>query len=114
MNRNEWITYGVIFVVIVIAIIILLPKSPEPLTEEDVAICIGENSVLYVQLGCSHCEDQEDMFGDYVEHLNRVDCFYEREKCTEDEISATPTWMIGGDKYEGVQSIETLKNLTGC
>ena len=44
--------------------------------------------------------------------LNVIDCFYEQEKCT--NIQYTPTWIINGQKYEGFQSIEKLKELTGC
>ena len=74
--------------------------------------CIAENSKLYVQLGCHACETQEDMFGDDYEKLDIVDCFYERDKCS--EITHTPTWIINNQKHVGVQSIEELKELTGC
>ncbi len=110
MKRNNWVTLAVLVVVIVAVIIILINPIPE--TPEEVAKCIGKNSVLYIQLGCSACKVQEDMFGENYQYLNKIDCFFEQDKCT--DITATPTWLIKGKKYEGVQSIEKLKELTGC
>ena len=106
---------GLVTVIIILAVIIfavLIMDTPVPETPEEVAKCIGENSVLYVQLGCSHCKTQEDMFGDNYKYLNVIDCFYERDKCS--EISGTPAWIIDDEEHSGVQSIEKLKELTGC
>ena len=52
------------------------------------------------------------MFGKNRQYLNTIDCWYEREKCL--GIQSTPSWIIKGEKYIGVQSIEKLKELTGC
>lgn len=112
MKKSSWITIGILIAVIILAYFLINKQKPE--TPEAVAKCIGEKSELYVQLGCSHCKDQEEMFGENLKYLNRIDCFYEREKCAEKEIAGTPTWIIGGEKYEGVKSIEKLKELTGC
>jgi len=110
MKKNNLITFVIIIAIIIFAFFAINKSSPE--TTEEIAKCIGENSVLYTQLGCSHCEEQEEMFGDHLQYLNVIDCFYERDKC--DEIIATPTWIIDGEKYEGVQTIEKLQELTGC
>ena len=104
----------IVIVVIIIFLIINYYNKPKQETPEAVAKCIGEKSILYVQIGCSHCKDQEDTFGDNLKYLNIIDCFYEKDKCIEKEITGTPTWIINGEKMEGVQSIEKLKELTGC
>jgi hypothetical protein len=96
--------------VILLSIIILYKPNPE--TSEEIAKCIGKNSELYVQLGCHACKSQEKMFGENYQYLNTIDCFYEGEKCL--GIQYTPTWIIKGEKYEKVQDIEKLKELTGC
>lgn len=111
MKKGTWITISIIVVVILIAIFVT--KKPESMTTEEVAKCIGDKSTLYVQLGCPHCKTQEEMFGDNVKFLNEVDCFFERDKCG-DAINATPTWVISGRYYEGIQSIDNLKTYTGC
>jgi hypothetical protein len=110
MKRNTIINFVIILLVIVLVIFILNRKAPT--IDTNVAKCIGTNSQLYTQLGCSHCKTQEDMFGSNLKYLNITDCFYEQDKCT--NITATPTWIIKGQTYLGVQSIETLQNLTGC
>jgi len=112
IKKSDVITWTIILVIVLFAFIILRNPAPIPITDEEIAICIGKNSVLYVQLGCPHCDDQEEMFGEYKKHLNIIDCFYENDKC--ENISGTPTWKIKGDLYSKVQSIETLKELTGC
>ncbi|MFH1585281.1 MAG: hypothetical protein ABIB79_00755 [archaeon] len=110
MKKSNIITILIILWVVTLSIIIL--KSSPTSVDEKIVKCIGENSVLYVQLGCHACEVQEELFGDNYQYLNVVDCFYDRNKCS--EISATPTWIINGETYKGVQSIDELKNITGC
>lgn len=112
MKKENWITIAIIVAVIILAYFLINKAKPQ--TSEELAKCIGEKSKLYVQLGCPHCKIQEDMFGDNFKYLNSTDCFYERDKCISEGIEATPTWIINGQKYEGVQSIDTLKTLTGC
>ena len=109
-NKNSQITWGIIIVVLIIALGIMY--YPKQTSTADVAKCIGQHSMLYVQYGCVHCKNQEDMFGDNVKYLNMVDCYYERDKCA--NIQATPTWVINGNQTVGVQSLEKLKELTGC
>ena len=110
MKKKRWITTIVIIIVLLLAVILLIKPSPE--TDKEVAECIGKNSVLYVQLGCHACESQENLFGDNYQYLNVIDCWFERDKC--DGIESTPTWIIKGNIYTGVQSISTLQDLTGC
>ncbi|HLC78330.1 MAG TPA: hypothetical protein VJH92_04350 [Candidatus Nanoarchaeia archaeon] len=110
MKKSNLITFGIIILIVILAIVII--RKPTNTTTEEVAKCIGEKSTLYVQLGCPHCKTQEEMFGDNVKFLNEIDCFFEKERCT--EIEATPTWLIDGEYYEGVQEIEKIQNLTGC
>jgi hypothetical protein len=110
MKKSLWITIGIIIIVILFAVI--MRSSIHNGVSSEVTKCIGENSILYTQLGCHACKNQEKLFGENSQNLNIVDCFYEREKCA--EIQYTPTWIINGEKYTGVQSVEKLKELTGC
>ena len=110
MKKSSIITLVIILAVLTFAIFAL--NRPSSNTTEEIAKCIGENSVLYTQLGCSACKTQEELFGDNYPFLNIVDCFFEIDKCG--GITATPTWLIKGEKHEGVQSIEKLQELTGC
>ena len=109
--KSQLITWGIILIII-IGSIIYINSNKHPETPEEIAKCIAKNSVLYTQLGCHACEKQEEAFGDKYQYLNVVDCFYEQDKCK--EITATPTWKINGENYIGVQTIQYIKDLTGC
>ncbi len=111
MKKRGWIVPAIIIGIIILAVIIMRTGNSEDVPD-DVAKCIGENSLIYVQLGCHACEKQEELFGDSYQYLNLIDCFYERDKCS--DIQYTPTWIIEGEKYIGVQTIEKLRELTGC
>ena len=111
MKKRNWITITIIVAVVIFSLI-LINNTSAGHVPKSTAICIGENSELYIQLGCHACVAQEEMFGESKEYLNTIDCFYKREKC--EGITYTPTWIINGEKYVGVQSIEQLKELTNC
>jgi glutaredoxin len=111
-TKNTFITIAIILVITIIAFFILTKKPVS--TDSVTAKCIGSKSILYVQLGCSHCKDQEDMFGENYQYLNVTDCFYQRDACVNENITGTPTWIIDGQQHIGVQTIEQLKTLTGC
>ena len=112
IKKGELI-FNIVAVIVFVTIVyfLFIPKSVVE-TNEGIAKCIGERSTVYVQTGCSHCEDQLAMFQNYTSYLNQIDCAYTPEKCS--GIEGTPTWKISNKLYVGVQSIDTLKSLTGC
>ena len=112
--KSSWITILVVIAVAVIAYFIITKPQAQTPTEESIAKCIGQNSLLYVQTGCSHCTDQENLFGNNFKYINSTDCLQNSGACNNNNITATPTWIIKGKEYIGVQSIKTLQNLTGC
>ena len=112
--KSNLITITIIIAVIVLSVIILTNPGNKSEVPESTAKCIGENSALFVQLGCPHCEDQKEIFGNNVQYINVTDCFYNKETCIYENITAIPTWKINDKYYIGVQSIEKLKELTGC
>lgn len=110
MKKRSLITWAIILAMIILAITIIKTRGNN--VDAEIAKCIGENSVLYVQYGCHACAIQEEMFGNNYQYLNVIDCVYEPEKCS--EIQATPTWLIDGEYHRGVQEIGNLQVLTGC
>jgi len=115
-SKTKNILTTILFIVLAVAIgVVVMSITQKPQnTDADVAKCIGKNSILYVQLGCHACENQKKVFGDNYQDLNIVDCFYEKDKCLNENITATPTWVIDGEKYIGVQTPQRLIDLTGC
>lgn len=106
------------FIVIILAIagaIIYFRNSgaaiKDTATEEE-AKWIGEHAVMYSQTNCIHCKEQLSLFGGNAKYLSIID-EKDLQKFIDAGITATPTWVINGEKYVGVQSIEKLKELTG-
>jgi hypothetical protein len=109
-----------IYLILIIAVLgiiggILAIKNynSDKLTEES-AKCIAAKSVIYSQIGCSHCLEQKKLLGNFTSLFNIIECDNSPEKCSEAEIIRTPTWVINRGKYEGLQTIKKLKELTGC
>jgi len=120
MRKEKLITVSIVIFILLIAGGIIYFKSTtlsiKDLPSEEVVRYIGEHSVLYVQAGCIHCREQEDLFGENVKYLHIFDCAASKDNtlvCNLGGIVTTPTWIINGEKYTGVQSIEKLKELTG-
>ena len=111
--KGRLIILGIIVGILIIALVIIYIKSHKnPDYPKEIIECISEKAVLYVQTGCHYCALQEQKFGKDKDLLNIVDCFYEREKC--EGVTSTPSWEINGEIYNGVFSVEELKNMTGC
>jgi glutaredoxin len=119
MVKGKLVTAGIVIAILLIAGAVIYSKTVgfavKDIPSEEVAKYIGNHSVLYVQAGCSHCKDQEDLFGVNVKYLNIIDGIKEknRQKFIDAGVNEVPTWIINGQKYVGVQSIEKLKELTG-
>ena len=107
-----YLILGMIIAIIIIGTLAIKDRDSTP--EIKLVKCIGENSILYAQTGCSACKTQEDLFGENYKYLNNINCKLETQKCIEVNITKTPTWIINKEKYSGVQTIERLKELTGC
>jgi hypothetical protein len=115
ISKSVYFSLGIIVGVLILGIaVIFWPKDGG--STSDLAKCIGEKSTLYVQTGCYHCKTQEELFGDDLKYLNIVDCYYEQETCIRKIGSIiTPTWVFeDGSKSIGVQSLNKLKELSGC
>ena len=112
-KNNSLLTLGIIIGIILLAVVLLnLPKGN---VEEEIAGCIGERSTLYVQTGCIHCENQLDLFGPNQKYLNIFNCLDDGwVTCSLKGLEGTPTWEINGEFLGGVQSLEVLKQATGC
>jgi hypothetical protein len=111
LNKSNLISFFVVLFILILVIVIFSFKDNGNV-EESVVRCIGENSELYVQLGCHACLMQEKIFGENQKYLNKIDCFYEEDKCL--GIEYTPSWIIEGEVYRGVQSLEDLRKFTNC
>ncbi|MFH1630900.1 MAG: hypothetical protein ABIA21_01610 [Candidatus Aenigmatarchaeota archaeon] len=84
---------------------------------EEFAECLTHNDVIMMGSdGCPHCRDQKKIFGTAFRNVNYVNCDTDEEKvnCVSASVKAYPTWFFGLKRYEGVKSLESLSNLSGC
>lgn len=67
---------------------------------------------------CPHCNSQKDLFGSSVKRIPYVECSPggsnapQAPVCKEKNIQSYPTWIINGQRYTGVQPLDTLAQLT--
>ena len=73
--------------------------------------------IFYGAWWCPACFRQKSLFGQQAgERLPYVECDKTdagRELCRDAGIKAYPTWVLGDQRIEGVQSIEELKRWSG-
>lgn len=114
-NSQKNMILIIVILLIVLAIFgINTLKNDSELINPDIVQCISEKSILYVSKTCGHCARQKDILSDCLDRLEIVDCTDEIEKCIENGITQVPTWVINGQKYAGVKTIDEIIELCGC
>ena len=82
---------------------------------DSLAKCLAEKEMkMYGTDWCSHCKNQKELFGSSFKFINYIDCDIDEETCVVERITGFPTWKLNNESYLGVQSIDKLKELTGC
>lgn len=72
------------------------------------------NAKFYGAYWCPHCEDQKLMFGASANRLPYIECSPQGTRgplaktCSDARIERFPTWIIGGDRREGVLTLTEL------
>lgn len=94
------------------------------MTSEDItalAQCLGEKDVvMYGSVGCGHCQNQKDAFGDSFQHITYVECnpnvdLDSARKCQAAGITGVPTWEFpDGTQKVGETSLPELAETAGC
>ncbi|MFZ5955431.1 MAG: hypothetical protein ACOYT4_03320 [Nanoarchaeota archaeon] len=115
MNKNSKKLVLIVLIIVIMGAVILIYnlKSVNGVEEKDV-MCISNNSQLFVLKTCSHCAKQKEILGDYLKYFNMTDCIENPKECNDYNITHVPSWVINGQKYEGIQTLKQLKELAGC
>jgi uncharacterized membrane protein len=95
--------------------------APPPATPYQQALArhlAQSGAVFYGAYWCSHCQDQKERFGGAAGLLPYVECDPKGERsetarCRSAGVKLFPTWVIGAERREGVQSLEELARLSG-
>lgn len=73
----------------------------------------------YMGWTCPHCYEQKQLFGkEAAAELPRIECVpsgqnYQEQQCRAANITAFPTWVINGQSYQGVKTLNRLADLSG-
>jgi uncharacterized membrane protein len=76
------------------------------------------NAIMYGAYWCAHCQEQKARFGSAARELPYVECDprgvgARPDLCSLVGVRAYPTWVVGGQRREGVLSLEELARLSG-
>ena len=104
---------GGIFLLGIIFYITLKPDSAGQYDE--FAQCLTEKEIKMYGTGwCSYCQRQKDAFGSSFKYIDFVDCDKDKQECISAGVQGYPTWKINEENYPGLQSLETLAQLSEC
>lgn len=95
--------------------------GPPPATPYQQALArhlTASGARFYGAYWCPHCQEQKEMFGSAAASLPYVECDSKGvnprpERCEAAGVRAFPTWVINGEKREGVQPLDELARLSG-
>ncbi len=63
---------------------------------------------------CKSCQNQKKFFGTSFQYINYVNCDFNEATCNELGITAYPVWLVNNTLYTGIQTFETLGQLSSC
>jgi len=78
----------------------------------------ASGAVMYGAFWCPHCQEQKALFGDAAKDLPYVECDPgginpRPDLCEKAGVKAFPTWVLGNERREGVQSAQALADFSG-
>lgn len=100
------------------AFLYALPSAEAPGYQAALAQHLRESgAVMYGAHWCSHCAEQKKLFGPAANEVPYVECDPKSlngrpELCEKAGVKAFPTWVIGVERREGVQSLADLAALS--
>jgi uncharacterized membrane protein/glutaredoxin len=76
-----------------------------------------KGAVMYGAYWCPHCAEQKALFGDAASDVPYVECAKDGingrpDLCEKAGVKAFPTWVLGAERREGVQSLAALAALS--
>lgn len=119
MNKSVLliILAGVIILGIGITALVWQENSPAASgVLDDFAKCLTEkNVVMYGTKTCSWCRKQKEDLGSSFQYVNYVECSVETQKCIDEKIISTPTWVWSDEeRTEGYMTLKELSEKSSC
>jgi lipopolysaccharide/colanic/teichoic acid biosynthesis glycosyltransferase len=109
-KRKRFVYFSVggalLLVLLIVGVAFALPGKYDAFAQ-----CLHDhNAIMYGAIEwCHFTQEQAGMFGKSFKYLD-----YRDYRDSPEPIKKTPTWVIDGEMYEDVQSLERLSALTGC
>jgi len=112
-NKSLIICLVILVITIIVTLLIFLPKKPGE--HDEFAQCLTDAGLkMYGTDWCQYCKEQKKLFGKSFKLVDYINCDKNKETCLIEGVTRYPNWKINRTSYLGVQSFETLSELTGC
>ena len=104
---------GITAIVIVLIVLCILSKKQHPtvILQNTKKVELPKDTknnkqsnkkmVMYGRDSCPWCSKQKKEMGDEMQHITYVNCETSPDECRKASVSALPTWVINGKKFEG-------------
>lgn len=97
-----------------------LGQALKPSSPEQIALANHlrqQGAIFYGAYWCTHCFRQKNLFGQEAgNRLPYVECAKDQlgaDQCNAADVRAYPTWVLGNERREGVQTLEDLATWSG-
>ena len=97
-----------------------LGQALKPSSPEQIALANHlrqQGAIFYGAYWCTHCFRQKNLFGQEAgNRLPYVECAKDQlgaDQCNAADVRAYPTWVLGNERREGVQTLEELATWSG-
>ncbi len=95
-------------------------KAQQPGPYDTFAQCLTEKGVeMYGTFWCPKCAEQKVLFGSSFKYLTYIECDArgknaDPQRCEAQSVTGYPTWIFGDKRLSGVQTLEALRDFSGC
>ena len=109
-----------IIILVIISLFFFSFIGISPDKYENFAKCMTQSGAkMYGAYWCTHCSEQKALFGASWKNINYIECSLpnkagQTQECISAGIESYPTWEIGGKRFSGAKSPESLSELSGC
>jgi uncharacterized membrane protein len=117
--RLAWLGGGVAVATVGVSVAIFAFTAPASPYQEALARHLSATGArFYGTFWCPACREQKRLFGNAASELPYVECDANGpgarpDLCAQASVRAYPTWVIQGNRHEGVTPLETLGRLSG-
>jgi len=115
MKKDTGTVLLIVVIAVIIAAVVLIFWPQAAVSSETFGQCLTRQGVvMYGVDTCSNCEDQKALFGNDFQHVQYVNCEFQKNLCQNKGIRMYPVWTNNTDMLAGIQSFQSLAEFSGC